>query len=163
MFLIAVRVYSLNEVLVPVVPYTDTTYTKPVETSSVLLILKLEVFGAIRNIDASLRFFEYSRYSLDSSTVISGRTKPSTPASFAFSINFLKPLFCRILEYVITTIGSSGYFFLVVLTISRQISGLKPFFSALNEASGIVGPSAIGSEKGIPISIMSAPPSATDE
>src|SRR6185436_8628295 len=135
MFLIAVRVYSLNEFLIPVVPYTDTTYTKPVETSSVLLILKFDVFGATRNTDASSRFFEYSRYSLDSSIVISGRTKPSTPASFAISMNFLNPFFCKILEYVIMTIGSSGYLFLVALTISRQISGLIPFFNALNEAS----------------------------
>jgi hypothetical protein len=99
------------------------------------LILKFEVFGATRKTDANSSFFEYSKYSLDSSIVISGRIKPSVPAFLAVSMNFLNPFFCRILEYVIIKIGMSGYVFLVFLIRFRQISGLIPFCNALNEAS----------------------------
>jgi hypothetical protein len=106
-----------------------------VETSSVFLILKFEVFGATRKTVANSSFFEYSKYSLDSSIVISGKINPSVPASFAIFMNFLKPFFWRILEYVIINIGRSGYLCLVFFIKLKQRSGLIPFCNALNEAS----------------------------
>jgi len=39
------------------------------------------------------------------------------------------------------------------------MGGVTPAFSALRDEACIVGPSAIGSEKGIPNSMMSTPPS----
>jgi hypothetical protein len=55
--------------------------------------------------------------------------------------------------------GKRGNFSLTAPTNSKHFCGVVPFFKATVEACCMVGPSAIGSEKGIPISTISAPDS----
>ena len=50
-------------------------------------------------------------------------------------------------------------FFLILITISNTLSVVTPPESALTLAPWITGPSAVGSENGIPSSIRSAPAS----
>ena len=98
----------------------------------------------------------YRRISPASSNGRSTTRTPSTPARRARSENRATPYFMNGLKYPKRTSGIERRG-LSCSTISRIASSVVPFRSARIEARWMVGPSAVGSEKGTPISMISAP------
>ncbi len=83
--------------------------------------------------------------------------KPSISQFLDWIKNFSNPLEKSIFEYVINNNGVSLCFSRIDFTKFRQSFGVTPELRAFTNASWIIGPSAIGSENGTPISIMSTP------
>ena len=97
----------------------------------------------------------------DSSKGRSGIINPSISIVFRIGIRFSKPYFKKGLIYPINTIGRLGYDLRVFSAIVRTFSKFIPLFNAWLLVFCIVGPSASGSLKGIPSSMISLPPSIT--
>ena len=87
---------------------------------------------------------------------MSGRTRPSMPTSLQREMKRSAPYEKTTFAYVmkvrgmVTSLRSSS-------TIAKILSVVEPPLRALSLAAWITGPSAVGSEKGIPSSIRSAP------
>ena len=87
---------------------------------------------------------------------MSGSTRPSIPTSLQRDMKRSAPYENTTFAYVmnvsgmVTSLRSSA-------TISKILSVVVPASNALALAAWITGPSAVGSEKGIPSSIRSAP------
>ena len=121
------NVYLSTDRRTPVIPYIDTKYKKPEDLFIIEFSLMQEVLGEARKIVESPNFEAVSTYDPDSSTVMSGKIKPSIPRSFALVMKLRKPLRSKIFEYVIAIIGTVGCFPRIFLTIVKHFSGVTPF------------------------------------
>ncbi len=91
-----------------------------------------------------------------SSNGTSGNISPSMPISSQMDTNLSVPYENTTFAYVMNTMGTSTSL-RISRTISKTLSVVTPFFKARALAAWITGPSAVGSEKGMPSSIRSAP------
>ena len=127
----------------------------PSASLAIIWIRSCEV-GAIREINFKSYFPVNSCSSPFSSKGISGIIKPSIPTSAHLLQKRSYPYLYSEFAYAINANGIC-VFFRSFATISKILSVVHPALNARRLASCITGPSAIGSENGIPISTSAAP------